>query len=90
MVRVQVGDQNAGDRCTIEVVFENVFPYLAGRVGENSGIGNGPAVAILQQPDIDVAQQERQRQACISQCSFKLVKWQGQIYRLTPTRINKA
>ena len=62
MIGVQVSDQHARDGFIIQVVLENIRPDFAGGMGKQPGIHQRPALAIAQQPHIDMIEQERQRQ----------------------------
>ena len=62
MVRVHVGDEDARDRTVAQAV-QQLAPCGGAVVGAYPGVDDGAAIAIVDQPDVDVVELERQRHA---------------------------
>ena len=63
MIGVKMRDQDARHRAAIQRGGEHALPQGAGLLAADAGIDDGPALAILQQPEVDVVQREGQRHA---------------------------
>ncbi len=63
VVGVHVGDEHPGHPLAVQRLGEDVAPG-GGRGGVlHAGVDNGPAIAILERPDVDVGQRTAQRHA---------------------------
>jgi hypothetical protein len=63
VVGVKVRHEDASDRTTAEVRREEALPQGACVVETHAGVHDGPAVAVLEEPEIDVVELEWQRHA---------------------------
>ena len=61
VVRVVVGDDDTVDGPPAQGILEGGAPDFLGVTGREAGVHQGPAVAVLEQPQIDVVEGERQR-----------------------------
>ena len=61
MVRVSVGDDEARDLAPRQRAGKHALPHFFRGVGENAGIDQRDAVAIFQEPQIDMVERHRQR-----------------------------
>src|SRR5579864_1648826 len=60
MVRVHMGDDDALDRCTAHGSGKDLLPGLRGFVVLDAAIDDGPAVSVLEKPQIDMIELHRQ------------------------------
>jgi hypothetical protein len=63
VVGMHVRADHARDRLALERLVENLAPIFARLFERDAGVDNGPAFAVLDQPEIDRLQHERQRHA---------------------------
>ena len=63
VIGVKVGDDDPLDRPATEAIVDDPEPSLTRVIDCHAGVDQGPAVAIFQQPQIDVIEAERQRHA---------------------------
>ena len=63
MIRMKMRDDDAPDRLAVEARRKNPVPQSARFVGSEAAINYGPAIAIVQQPEVDVLERERQGHA---------------------------
>ena len=60
VVGMKVGDEDAGDG-PVAQMGEDLFPQVLGFGRMDAGVDDGPAFSVLDQPDVDVVELERQR-----------------------------
>ncbi len=63
MVGVEMGADDAGDRPAFQGGLEMLAPQFMGNIGLDAGIDQHPAVAVIDQVEIDVVQREGQGKA---------------------------
>ena len=63
MIGMQMSNDDALHRPSREVVGEDLLPESLGDFATKAGIHDDPAVAVAQQPEIDVIEGKRQRHA---------------------------
>src|SRR5262245_55934051 len=58
VVRMEVGDEDAANRLPVEVGIQHALPQLTGPVETDARVDDGPAVAILEEVEVDVVEPE--------------------------------
>jgi len=63
VIRMEVRQHHARDRPAVELTREDPLPQRAHIVETDAGVHDGPAVAVGEQPQVDVVELKRQRHA---------------------------